>query len=465
LASNELVVGIDMMADGLATFLSTLDVLRPAFTRPGFDNLVVLFIGWVLTNGPHAVTQALVVTGIPGQRHHEAFHRFFSRGTWIPDRVGYLLFDKVLAKLVGPDAAIRAVVDDTLATKKGPEVFGIGSHLDPVRSTKAYRVFAFGHVWVVLAVVVSVPFSQRPWALPVLFRLYRNKKECKKKGARYRKKTELAREMIAILANWAPERRIEIAADSAYCNATVLKKLPKRIVFFGDMRPDAVLTAQPPQRRRKGSRGRRPVRGRTLPKPSVLAANTRRPWQECELELYGTTRTIYYKMLDAQWYRACGADLVRIVVVRVDTGKDGIRVFFCTDTSIAPTEILQVYAGRWSIEVCFRDMKQHLGFSDSSARKKEAVERTAPFVGYIYTALVLWFCDGVWQTRLATPPLRPWYRHKKGLCFADVVRAAQRVLIHIDVLDPRRSFNNLRELEPTRRSGASLRAQARKQAA
>ena len=87
-----------MLADGMATFLSTLDALRPAFTRPGFDNLVVIFVGWVLTNGPHAVTQALVVTGIPGRRHHEAFHRFFSRGTWIPDRVGHLLFDKVLTK-------------------------------------------------------------------------------------------------------------------------------------------------------------------------------------------------------------------------------------------------------------------------------------------------------------------------------------------------------------------------------
>ncbi len=101
-----------------------------------------------------------------------------------------------------------------------------------------------------------------------------------------------------------------------------------------------------------------------------------------------------------------------------------------------------MYAGRWSIEVCFRDMKQHLGFSDSSARKKEAVERTAPFVGYIYTSLVLWFSAGVWQTRLATPPLRPWYRHKKGLCFADVVRAAQRSLMHLDVLDPASTLDN-----------------------
>jgi SRSO17 transposase len=453
-----------MFADGFAGFLSILDTLRPAFTTPSVNNLVVLFVGWVLSSGPHAVTQALVATGVPGRRHHEAFHRFFSRGTWNPDRVGHLLFDKVLAKLVPRESAIGAVVDDTLATKKGPEVFGIGSHLDPVRSTKAFRVFAFGHVWVVLAIVVAVPFSRRPWALPVLFRLYRNKKECAKNGGRYRKKTELAREMVNILASWAPERRIEVAADSAYCNATVLKGLPERIVVFGDMRPDAVLTAEPPKRG-KGRRGRRPVRGRLLPKPRVLAADQRRPWRKCEVKLYGTSRTIYFKTLDAQWYRACGSRLIRIVVVRVDTGKDKLRVFFCTETGPSPHEILQTYARRWSIEVCFRDLKQQLGFADSSARKKEAVARTAPFVGFIYTSLVLWFAEGIWTTHLATPPLRPWYRHKQGLCFADVVRAAQRLFMHIDVLDPERTCDNLRELLPPSRSRPPQRAQPQRRAA
>jgi hypothetical protein len=333
-----------------------------------------------------------------------------------------------------------------------------------VRSTKAFRVFAFGHVWVVLAIVVSVPFSRRPWALPVLFRLYRNKKECAKNDGHYRKKTELAREMVKILASWAPDRRIEVAADSAYCNATVLKDLPKHVVVFGDMRPDAVLTAEPPKRG-KHCRGRRPVRGRVLPKPCVLAADQRRPWLKCEVKLYGTSRTLHFKTLDAQWYRACGAQLVRIVVVRVDTGKDKLRVFFCTETGPAPHEILQTYARRWSIEVCFRDLKQQLGFADSSARTKAAVERTAPFVGFIYTSLVLWFSEGIWQSHLATPPLRPWYRHKRGLCFADVLRAAQRLFIHIDVLDPERTYDNLRELPPPSRSRPAQRTPAKRRAA
>jgi len=140
---------------------------------------------------------------------------------------------------------------------------------------------------------------------------------------------------------------------------------------------------------------------------------------------------------------------VRVIVVRIESGALSFRTFFCTDIEQAVPSILETYAGRWAIEVCFRDLKQLLGFADSSARKKAAVERTAPFVGYIYTTLVLWFAHDSWQSTFAVPPLRPWYRHKRGLCFADVLRAAQRALLPLDVLDPARSLDDLRKLAPT----------------
>ena len=436
-----------MAHEALRTLIEALEVVRPAFTRPGFSNLIVVFAGWVLTSGPHAITQALVATGVAGRRHHEAFHRFFSRGTWDTDEVGRLLLGWTERHL--PEGApLRVVLDDTLATKKGPHVFGIGSHLDAVRSTKRQKIFAFGHCWVVLAVLVPVPFSARAFALPVLFRLYRTVKSCERAGHAHRKKTQLARDLLDVLASWVDTRRVEVAADSAYCNDTIMRGLPPRFVMFGAMRPDAVLTAAPPKRRRKP--GRPSIRGRPVAKPEILAKDTRRPWRSCEATLYGVRRLVRFKTVDAQWYRACGARLLRIVVVKVDDGALGMRVFFCSDPTAAIPTILETYAGRWGIEVCFRDLKQLLGFGDSSARKRAAVERTAPFVGLVYTTLVLWFAEGVYSAKIAAPPIRPWYRHKRGLCFADVLRAAQRSLLPLDVLDPRRSLANLRKLTPPR---------------
>ena len=55
-----------MVHEALRTLLEALEVVRPAFTRPGFDNLMVVFAGWAMTSGPHAVTQALVVAAHPG---------------------------------------------------------------------------------------------------------------------------------------------------------------------------------------------------------------------------------------------------------------------------------------------------------------------------------------------------------------------------------------------------------------
>jgi hypothetical protein len=429
--------------DLLRTLLEILEALRPALTRPGFDNMVVVLVGWVLTNGTHAITQALVVTSVSGRRHHETFHRFFSRGSWEPDEIGRLLFGQLL-RLIPIGEPIRIAIDDTLAPKKGPHVFGLGSHLDAVRSTRLVRVFCFGHCWVVLTVLISVPFSRRPWALPVLFRLYRNKKECLKRRQRYRKKTQLAREMLDVFVRWVGDRRIELAADSAFCNDTVTRDLPSSIVLFGAMRPDAVLTAlpEPPA---PGTVGRRRKRGKLLPKPQALARDDGHPWKSCEAMLYGRKRTVRYKELEAQWYRACGVRLLRIVIVKVQTGAIGVRVYFSTDPSLCVRQILERYSGRWSIETCFRNLKQLLGFADSSARKRAAVERTAPFVGFIYTVLVVWFVQHARTSSFAALPVRPWYRHKQGFSFADVLRTAQRVLAPLDVLDPARSLDNLRQ--------------------
>jgi hypothetical protein len=48
----------------------------------------------------------------------------------------------------------------------------------------------------------------------------------------------------------------------------------------------------------------------------------------------------------------------------------------------------------------------------------------------------VWIIEGVHETALALPPIRPWYRHSRGLAFADVLRAAQTAIANIDVLDP-----------------------------
>src|SRR6266853_425418 len=73
-------------------------------------------------------------------------------------------------------------------------------------------------------------------------------------------------------------------------------------------------------------------------------------------------------------------------------GRRGRRdeAFFCTDLQQDPAFVLQTYAARWTLEVTFHDSKQHLGFGQAQNQTPQAVARTAPFAGLVYSLVVLW---------------------------------------------------------------------------
>jgi hypothetical protein len=105
------------------------------------------------------VTQALVQAGVAAHQHHEAFHRFFSRGTWKPDLLGRLLFDLVVGLV--PLAQLVFSLDDTLCPKRGPKVFGIGSHRDAVLSSGRSSLL----LWAARggSSVARLLMPERPW--------------------------------------------------------------------------------------------------------------------------------------------------------------------------------------------------------------------------------------------------------------------------------------------------------------
>lgn len=452
-----------MAETSLRTLLCILEEVRPAFTLPSFKSFLVLAVGWICTRGRHAVTQALLETSLAARRHHERFHRFFSRARWNPDEVGRLLFG-LLLRLIPPGKPLVFSLDDTLCPKRGPHVFGIGCHLDASLSSSRFKVLRFGHVWVVLALVVHLPLMRRPCALPLLLRLYRSKADCKKRRHVYRTKSQLARQMLEVLRQWSAERRLYVALDGAYCNSTVMRALPENLVLFGVARPDACLTAAPAPRR-KGQRGRARVRGQRLPSPKQLLARRSTAWKTLKLQLYGERRQVQVHAMQAQWYRTAGPRLLRLVLVRQPSGRRRFRVFFCTDARLPARLVLQIYALRWPLEVTFRDLKQMLGFGDSSARLRLAVERTAPFVGLLYTCLHAWAAMGGQHLARRLLPPRPWYRHKVHLGFADLLRAAQSLLQPLSggslaILFPRRRRMPRQKLSSPSRSPSGRRSLA-----
>lgn len=412
------------MADKpLRTFIEHLEALRPLFRARTFARFVVIALGWAALGAPGAITDVLVEMGLSSTHHHAAFHRLFSRARWSADEIGLALLQRLRrSNLIGETTTF--VLDDTLLPRRGKKTHGVARHVEPVRSTRAYRFFAFGQLWVFLAVVVRVPFSKRDWALPILARLYRP--ETGEGG--HRKRTELAREMIERVAAELADERAFVVADSTYSCDTVIKKLPPNVSFIGSLRLDAALTAAPSVNAPRRP-GKRPIRGKRLPTPAELVARGGR-WKRVDVDIHGRSVPVRYREQIAQWYRAAGGALLRVVVVPTDRGKVTARAYVCTATDISAPRIVELYAKRWSIETTFRDLKQHLGMRSLVVHSPRAVERLVPFIACLYTVIVSWRAAlGASQSDLeASARHRPWYRHKASTSFIDARALLRRLL-------------------------------------
>ena len=81
--------------------------------------------------------------------------------------------------------------------------------------------------------------------------------------------------------------------------------------------------------------------------------------------------------------------LSRIVIV--DVPKHQRAVLLCTDLSLSPTEMIQRYAMRFSLEITYRELKQRFAWGHYQVRSRPAIERhvALSFVACSLTTLLL----------------------------------------------------------------------------
>jgi hypothetical protein len=431
------------MPDALivVSFASLLQSLSPCFTAPSFESFTTLMSGWVLNLRRHTVTETVRAACAVGTKHISSFHRFFSKARWTTDALGLVLVHAIDRHL-DPDAPLVAPVDDTLGRHTGKEIAAASMHRDPLLSTGRRLFFHWGHVWVVLS--INVPMFGKTWALPVLFRLYRSKKRCKADKKQYRKTTELARELVELLAKTLPHRRIIVLGDAAYTNSSLIKKRPANVTLIGRSRLDAALYASPPKPRKR-QRGRPRVRGRRLQAPVVQAAAKNARWRRIEVTVYGKTVLVRVLVIDALWYVAAGSELMRLVVVRGFPGHERDDVFVSTDTTLSAKQIIERFSERWLLEVTFHETKGKLGFEDPQNRTERAVERTAPMALWAYTLVVLWYFETGQRLRVARLPVMPWYDRKTAPAFSDMLATLRRASWAQRFSDPGATVANLRK--------------------
>jgi hypothetical protein len=390
-------------------------VIRPfagAFTRPSFKRFVTLMAGAVLTTGRRTVSNLLrTVRGLaPG--HPSSYHRVFSRRRWSTWTLARALA-RLLLRRFAADVPVPLAGDDTVDEHRGKTVYGKGRHRDPVRSTKRYTAWRWGHKWVVLAVLVPFPFATRPRALPVLVALYRTPEWDRAHGRRHKTPARLLRQLVAVLIRWSPGRRFVLAGDGGYGShemACFAHRHRRRLTLVSRFVPDANLYEPPPP---YSGHGRPRVKGAKLPTPQEVVATASRT--ALNVSWYGGgRRDVAVVGGTGQWYKS-GEGLAPVgwAFVHDLTGTHRDDYFFSTDPEMSSPAIIATITGRWSIETTFQEMRPYLG-----------LETTRGLFGLFSVVALMYERLRAWGRATATVS----WPGKSEVTFSDAITTVRRYL-------------------------------------
>ena len=300
----------------------------------------------------------------------------------------------------------------TPCSTEWPEGGGSRSSRDALRSTRKRVGVARGLNLVVLTAGLQLRLPGMTISIPVNLRLHR------KDGPTM---PVLAAKMMAELASWFPSTRFVLCGDGAY--VTLAGNHLERTAVVSRMRRDAALYEAPPSRTNR--RGRPRKKGARLD-AAVQLAKAATSWQEVELDWRGHKVTKLLWSRDVLWYRVCKDAMVRLVVVRDPTGHEPDDFFFTTDLQMSPQEVVEIYAGRWSIELCYREVKQGIGGQEPQSWKLKGPERAAGLAFWLYGAVWVWYLKiSGERPRFA---IKAWYPTKATPSFADALAELRRHL-------------------------------------
>jgi hypothetical protein len=400
-------------------------VFSVALTRPTFQRVAVLLLGAILSLHHRTVTAMLRAVGSLARGHWSDCHRVLCCRVWSCRPLGKVLGAMVL-ELIPTDQPVVCPVDDTNPQHKGKCVYGKGKHHDACRSTHSHMVWVWGHKWVVLAINVKFPFASRPWALPVLYALYRPEELNQAEGRRYKTPIRLAMQLIATLIHWFPQRKIILLGDGGYAShelARFCHRHRRHVTLVSRFDPQANLYELPPAGKPRAGRPR--IKGRKLPAPSAVVKRAK-PKRFTVNGYGGKTRRVQLIWGQGHWYKGGGGLVpVRWVFVHDIQGTHRDEYFYCTDPTLSADQIVSLFTGRWSIEVTFQEAHAHLGFNTPRNWSKTSVLRTAPCLPGLFSVVSLIFADQA-RDRTIKPLCAPWYA-KEELTFSDAISCVRRL--------------------------------------
>ena len=243
----------------------------------------------------------------------------------------------LLHKLYKPGSPVTCIIDDTSNKKRGKQIEAAFKFFDHI--TKQY---------IVGQQLVCMVISYRGFTIPYAIEIYQPKD--KKSNKPVRKKTHIAAEM---LETFSPEesQKVFVVADTFYACTEIIQICRKRkYVFVSALKTNRVVTID----------GKR----------QSIDAFIRRTYRKAKNKKRITLASGTYEVLCRNGSLKSGG-AVKLVCTR-NLSHSTVKVLFATDPALPYETIVAIYQLRWSIEVFFKEAKQHLGLKTNQHRRLEA---------------------------------------------------------------------------------------------
>ena len=403
-------------------------VFAPLFSVPVWEHVQMLITGAILCQGGRTVTAILRMMGLDQKASFCKYHRVLSRAKWSGLQGSKILLGLLVPLLLTAGLPIVILVDETIERRKGVKIKAKGKYRDAVRSSQSTIVKCWGLNWICFMILIPVPWSKRPWALPFLTLLAPSEQANEKMGKTHKTTVDWTILGVKLISRWLKSATWILVGDGAYaCVELAHICVAHNVILVSRMRLDSRLFDFP-EPQAKGKRGRKPAKGKRLPNLSDLANDPEQPWETVEITWYaGETKRVKLLTGVSLWHTN-GQQPVKIrwVLVVDPEGESRTEAFFSTDTTLSAERIVEIFVMRWNIEVTFEEVRRHLGVETQRQWSDLAIARTTPMLMALFSlvcliAMQLLPC-GVMPVRQTA-----WYT-KRNAAFSDVLAFVRRAI-------------------------------------
>jgi DDE superfamily endonuclease len=406
---------------------SVLCFFAPLFSTHVYLYAQILAIGAILCPRKRTVTAALKIMGLGQDPHFCNYYRVLNRAKWNMLHGAKILLG-LLIHLIPEGMPVLIGVDETIERRKGSKIKAKGCYRDAVRSTEKKVVLCFGLKWISMMLIVPVPWSRRPWALPFLTVLAPSKACNAKEGKRHKTTVDWTRRMIMLVRRWLPSHAIVLVGDGGYAAvalALCCAGLPVPVTLVSRLRLDAALYDFPPDPI-PGKRGPKPKKGKRqtslqdrINDPSTIWIPVKVIWYD------GIERALEIISGVSLWWTPGQPPVpIKWVIVRDPKGDLRTEAFFSTCLEASPAQIIRWFILRWNVEVTFAELRAHLGVETQRQWSNLAIARTIPTLFALYSIVIL-MAQKIIKDGLMPVKSFAWYS-KSETTFSDVIALVRR---------------------------------------